>query len=125
MTFNGKKMKVAERWAVAQFYYPFLLGSPWEFKRFKVEGSERLYKAGAFQCFLYKRAGLWFAHELTTGGHLGDGKTPRAAMVKARANVARTPDLKEQMKKVGTVRHQSIIDTDEAFRRLKKDKPDG
>jgi hypothetical protein len=65
---------------------------------------------------------IWRVYEYETGGWLGSGSDKTEAIYQANNNIKQTPDLREQVKKLGSpMRHEETSPT-EALTRLKKGK---
>lgn len=103
-TASKKKIRTKSYWAMGLVYVPFVMGGDvWQERRFAVQGDPvRILK---FSCF-YARNTVskeWGVYHVETGGLLGTGATREAARAKAVENIQTTPDLTEQMEKLGPV----------------------
>lgn len=98
-------------------------GSVWRFVRFNVQAEDiKLIKK--FSGFVYHDpiSDVWRVCETTTGGLLGQDKSREEAIYKANHNIEITPDLRDQMKKLGDPMQYQKVEPSEAFRRMSKAK---
>ncbi len=111
---------MSERYAICQFYVPFVMGGDvWQFRRFKVEAEDCELIKG-FKGFVAKHKRRYTVYELATGGKLGEGHTRQAAIFDANKNIEETPDLKEQIQKLGDTSRFEEVSVEEAYSRLDK-----
>lgn len=104
--------------AVAQFYEPFQFGGDLHpIRAFELEGEP--IRCAGFDCYLTLFNDRFRVYEKKTGGLLGDGPSEGSAKQCARRNVKITPDLKKQMKRMGSAKFHKRIATKDALRRLK------
>lgn len=108
-------------WAICQFYEPFGIGNVLQFIRYPVkdamEGTVNEWKVFYFQNPVNK---VWYVHETTTGGFIGEGKTAKKALAEAKKNLDNTPDFSQQVKDFGDPMRFFEVTTEEAFKRLAK-----
>jgi hypothetical protein len=115
--------KVMPFYAICQYYVPFTMGgSVWQWRRYKVGHAESVTLIQEFQAFVFldEQSKIWNVHEKTTGGLLGEGDTKEAAVFQANKNIEDTPDLKEQMEKLGDTSRFEEVEYDDARRRINK-----
>lgn len=119
-----KAIKQEIYYAICQFYEPFTMGgSVWHFVRFKVDGEKvkltKKFKGFVYQCDLTQE---YRVHELKSGGLLGHGTTVETAIKQANKNIKITPDLADQIAKLGDSSNFRTVPTKDALRRIANNK---
>jgi hypothetical protein len=79
-------------------------GDIWQWRRYPVESAKKVDLIHGFQGFVFfdeAHTKTWNVHHVETGGLLGEASTELEAVYEANNNIKTTPDLKEQMKKLG------------------------
>lgn len=112
---------MAKHWAICQFYEPFTMGgSVWQWRRFEVE-AEEVYLINKIKGFVFQQSETqWNVYELSTGGFLGVGASRADAIKAAKHNIKITPNLKEQIAKLGDTSHFQVVSSEEALKRITK-----
>jgi len=119
-------------WARICIYEPFHMGGgPWIWYKYRCKGARKCTivvdtedTKGKFDVFIYLDSymGLWKVYELNTGGFLAEHENREGALQKAKYDIGRTPDLKEQMDGLEDLNSLPEMSAEKAQEQLAKQK---
>lgn len=120
---KAKESEEQKHYGICMYYDTFVMGGDvWQARKYKVEKVDEVLNLDGLEVFVWKCpiSSKWKVNEVTTGGLLGDGNSKKAALKKAISNIEETPDLKEQIKKIGPVKGKIEVPYEEAYERFSK-----